>query len=180
MDDVFRKMEAPALRDYIEFLLWHYRVVDAFWFLYVAEDCDQPTAERVNERVWERVAGMAVKDLLPQFGISDRGLRGLVRVLELYPWRILTDYVIEETDDEVTVSVPACPTQLARLKHGLGEFVCREMHRRQFTSLARAVDERLQVECLFAPPDPHPADLFCKWRFFMAPEPDGSSALRRQ
>jgi hypothetical protein len=34
------------------------------------------------------------------------------------------------------------------------------MHRRQFVGLTAAVDERLQVECLFAPPDAHPEGMF--------------------
>lgn len=100
--------------------------------------------------------------------LSEDGLHRFVQAMEYYPWKMLNSFEVEEKDNEVRIWSAQCPAQLGRRKHGLGEYSCKEMHRREFESFAQVIDPRIRVECLFAPPDPHPQDMFCSWRLFLS------------
>ncbi|MBN1268474.1 MAG: hypothetical protein JXB04_02720 [Kiritimatiellae bacterium] len=172
--ELFKDWSREDLVQFAAFLLHNYRVMDAFWFLNIENAQGLESACRLNKQVWEKVGRLATRDIKKRFNITADGLPGFIEVLKRYPWNLLSDYRIEERENEIILTVPACPSQLGRQKHGLGEYPCKAMHLAEFRSIAREVDLRIRVECMFAPPDEHPKDVWCKWRFTVKQEEGGS------
>ncbi|HID18573.1 TPA: hypothetical protein EYP27_03420 [Candidatus Bathyarchaeota archaeon] len=154
--------DPEELRSYVEFLLRHYRLVDAFWFLRVEEKFGKDEAVKINEEIWSKIGEVAARDIKERFKIG-KGLREFVRAFTLYPWSIIISHELLMEDEKLIIKTPHCPPQEARKRHGLGEFPCKSMHIKELTNFARVIDERLEVICKYAPPDKHPEDIWCEW-----------------
>lgn len=164
----FSQMDKPELLNYLDFLMHNYRVMDAFWFLNIEKRHGHQEACKLNEMVWGKTAQLAARDLKKRFDISEGGLKGFLRAQALFPWSILVGYEFEDRGDEVLLQVADCPPQTARLERGLGEYDCKQMHIAEFKGFAHEIDPNIKVECLYAPPDEHPPENFCRWRFTVA------------
>jgi hypothetical protein len=163
----FEGWSKEELLDYVEFLLHNYRVMDAFWFINIENRHDHEEACLINELVWGKTAQLAARDLKKRFGLDGGGLQGYLKAQRMFPWAILVGYDFEDHGDHLTLKVPDCPAQTARLDRGLGEYDCKAMHLAEFKGFAEEIDPRIKVTCLYAPPDEHPVDHFCQWRFEM-------------
>lgn len=164
--ELIEKMSKEELMEYTRSLLWQFRLADAFWFINVEKRFGLGAAEELNALVWARIGQLGARDILKRFGPFEQGVRGFWKAYSFFPWTIMVDYKVEERGTELIVTVPNCPAQEGRIKHGQGEYVCKEMHLGEFRGFAAVINPEVKVECLFAPPDQHPADCFCSWRFY--------------
>jgi hypothetical protein len=103
---ILEDLQYTELKEYLRFLLWHYRVVDGFWFLAVEEKYNRSAAEHLDEVVWGKIAGMSAKDIVERFNITEKGLAGFARAMQFCPWTMIVGYRLEERPDEVILSVP--------------------------------------------------------------------------
>lgn len=158
-------LDREGLYEYIRSVLWQYRLVDAFWFLKTEDEHGLASAELLNERVWTKVGELGARDILKRFGPFAPGPEGVLAAYMLFPWALMVDFEIERKGGEIFVRVPKCPAQEGRRKHGLGPYVCKYMHQAEWRAFAQVIDSNVKVECLYAPPDPHPEDCHCSWRF---------------
>lgn len=164
LDEMLDDMDKHQIREYVSTLLWQVRVCDAFWFLNVEARHGLAEAEKINELVWEKVGGIAARDIVERFGPFEDSPRGYWEAYEYLCWSPMVEYDVVEEEDGLTVTVRSCPAQLGRSKHGLGPYVCREMHGAEFTRFAEVAAPSVRVECVCAPPDPATRDYDCRWR----------------
>jgi len=160
-------MDQGELKNLAGALLWQLRLADAFWFINTEKRFGLSMAEEVNADVWEKTGRLAARDITTRFGIQNRGLDGFLRAFKYFSWSLMLDYELEQSPGEIILSVPSCPAQEGRKKHGLGEYSCKDMHYREFAAFAAEIDPGIRVHCLFAPPDDHPENMYCRWRFVM-------------
>lgn len=101
---------------------------------------------------------------LPEFA----GLNGLKQALQLRAYhQINTQSIIEEGVDSIIFQMNECVVQKSRKAKGLTDYPCKATGIVEYRSFAQIIDPRITMECMGCPPDAHPDEWCCSWRFTM-------------
>jgi hypothetical protein len=71
----------------------------------------------------------------------------------------------EETASSFIFRMDECRVQNARKRKGLDDYPCKSGGLVEYTTFAEAIDKRIKTKCICCPPDNHPEEYFCAWKF---------------
>ncbi|MFP4225775.1 MAG: DUF6125 family protein [Desulfobacterales bacterium] len=144
-------------------------VNDGVWFQSVEFEHGMNDAKRCNDSCWTQFSPFEAWTIKRFFNMPERpGLEGLKKALgfRLYA-NINQQSFSEEKPDSFVFQMNDCRVQAARKRKGLEDYPCKTAGLVEYTYFARSIDERIQTECIGCPPDPHPEEWYCAWRFYI-------------
>lgn len=142
---------------------------DGLWFQSLEFSYGLDVAKTCNDSTWAEFSPFEAWSIKNYLGMEENsGLSGLKTALQfrLYAW-INKQSVRGETDNSFIFSMDECRVQVTRKRKGLEDYPCKSAGIIEFTKFAAAIDSRIGTECICCPPDNHPGDYFCAWRFFL-------------
>ncbi len=142
-------------------------VNDGVWFQAIEFTEGMNEAKRCNDSCWAQFSPFEASSIKQLLGIGDApGLEGLKRALGFRVYEAINvQSIVEETEKSFVFQMNRCRVQNARKRKGLDDYPCKSGGMVEYSYFARAIDSRIKTECLGCPPDAHPAEWFCAWKF---------------
>jgi hypothetical protein len=164
---VLRRMPTDELRALLKAVSVNWLANDGVWFQAVEFASGMNNAKRCNDSCWAHFSPLEAWSIRQFLGLDEQpGLEGLKRALgfRLYA-AINVQSIIDEGPDAFLFQMNDCRVQAARKRKGLDDYPCKSAGLVEYAEFARAIDSRIVTECVGCPPDPHPDEWFCAWRF---------------
>ncbi|MFU8770509.1 MAG: DUF6125 family protein [Desulfotignum sp.] len=160
-------MAEHTLDELLRGLAKNWLVMDGVWFQAVESVHGMNDAKRCNDSCWGKFSpyeAHAIKKLL-NLGASP-GLGGLKKALNFRMYSFINKQsMVDEGPKSFVFQMDECRVQTTRQRKGLSDYPCKSAGLVEYTYFARAIDPEIQTTCIGCPPDPHPEDWFCAWRF---------------
>ena len=139
---------------------------DGIWFQAVEGEYDMTTAKRINDTCWTRYSPYEAIRIKEFLGLGERpGLEGLREALNFRTYAMVNKQSIHDTDDGFIFQMNDCRVQAARKRRGLPDYPCSSVGNVEYPYFGRAIDSRIQCECIGCPPGDHPEEWYCAWKF---------------
>lgn len=165
-------MESNKLHELRERVAKNWLVNDGVWFQSIEFSEGMNEAKRCNDSCWAQFSPFEAESIREQLQLGKQpGLDGLKRALAFRVYaNINIQSIVEETPDSFVFQMNDCRVQSARKRKGLADYPCKSAGLVEYTYFARAIDTRITTECIGCPPDEHPDDWYCAWRFSISSE----------
>jgi hypothetical protein len=140
---------------------------DGLWFQAVEKAHGMDEAMNADREAWRYFTVIEAKRIMARLGIEPGGgIPALVECLNhrLYA-RLNKQECVEVTESSATFRMVDCRVQSARKRKGLDDFPCKTVGIVEYTEFARTIDPRISTRCIACPPDNHPDDFWCAWKF---------------
>ncbi len=167
LPDVLRQLPAEEMKQALEQVSVSWLANDGIWFQAVEQDCGMNDAKRCNDTCWAVFSPVEAQSIRHLLKLDRRpGLEGLKTALGFRLYAVINvQSIVEETEDSFVFQMNECRVQAARKRKGLADYPCKSAGLVEYAYFARAIDPRIETECVGCPPDAHPDEWFCAWRF---------------
>ena len=95
-------------------------------------------------------------------------MQGLEKALNFRLYARVNKQTTEKKGKDLIFKMITCRVQDARKSKGLEEYPCKSAGLIEYGAFAKTIDARIKTECLACPPDEHPEEWACAWRFYIA------------
>lgn len=160
-------MDDQTLEKLKEGIAINWLVNDGVWFQELEFSQGMEDAKRCNDSCWAQFSPFEAWSIKNLLDLPDNpGLEGLKQAMgyRLYA-SINKQSIVDEKPDSFVFRMDECRVQLARKRKGLDDYPCKSGGMIEYTTFAETIDPRIKTECIACPPDPHPEEYFCSWKF---------------
>lgn len=160
-------LPAEKLDELIESVAVNWLANDGVWFQAVEFKHGLLDAKRCNDTCWAHFSPFEAWSIRNFLNLPENpGLEGLKTALQFRLYATINKQsIVEETPESFVFRMNECRVQNARKRKGLDDYPCKSGGLVEYTTFARSIDPRIRTECISCPPDPHPGEYYCAWRF---------------
>jgi len=164
---IIRTMSRETLINFIEKIGINWLANDGIWFQAVENTYGMFDAKRCNDTCWSRFSPFEANRIKELLNLGDNsGIPGLKKALAFRIYALINEQSVEDTDENTVIfRMNNCRVQAARKRRGLDDYPCKSGGMVEYTTFAATIDSRIHTECIGCPPDEHPDEWFCAWRF---------------
>lgn len=162
MDD----LTIEEARKLIEAYAWFWGSLLQRWRTLIEDEYGLDVAVNLESKITHNIGRSIAKRIKKVFGELN-GMKGFAKALQYTPEQMVEKNfgLVKLSQKELIVRNTSCTVQKARKKMGKPEYPCKVGALAYMEEFANEINPKLKVTCICCPPDNHPDDISCEWKF---------------